>query len=117
MRDVFGEALKGVVHCSGGAQTKCLRFGRDVHFIKDNLFDIPPLFSAIQSASGTSWAEMYKVFNMGHRMEVYVPANLADEAIDIAASFGIAAQVIGRTEPDDSNHLTLTDSQGTQHRY
>ncbi|MBO6556540.1 MAG: GntR family transcriptional regulator [Pseudomonadales bacterium] len=117
MRDAFREALKGVVHCSGGAQTKCLRFGRNTHFIKDNLFDIPPLFSAIQSASGTSWDEMYKVFNMGHRMEVYVPASLADEAIDIASSFGIGAQVIGRTEPADRNHLTLTDRQGKAHRY
>lgn len=117
MREMFGEALKGVVHCSGGAQTKCLRFGRDVHFIKDNLFDVPPLFTAIQEASGTTWQEMYKVFNMGHRMEVYLPMNLAQEAIDIAASFGIDAQVIGRTEPATSNHLTLTDASGSQHHY
>ncbi len=117
MREVFGDQLKGVVHCSGGAQTKCLRFGRQVHFIKDNLFDIPPLFSAIQQASGTSWDEMYKVFNMGHRMEVYLPAGLADEAIDIAASFGIEGRIIGRTEPAASNHLTLTDSHGKEHRY
>jgi len=117
MRETFGDALKGVVHCSGGAQTKCLRFGRDVHFIKDNLFAVPPLFAAIQEASNTSWQEMYKVFNMGHRMEVYLPMNLAQEAIDIAASFGIEAQVIGRTEPAASNHLTLTDAGGTEHRY
>lgn len=117
MREAFGEHLKGVVHCSGGAQTKCLRFGRDVHFIKDNLFPIPPLFAAIQNASGTSWEEMYKVFNMGHRMEVYVPLNLADEAISIAGSFGIDAQIVGRTEPAERNQLTLTDANGGLHHY
>jgi phosphoribosylformylglycinamidine cyclo-ligase len=121
LRAQLGDRLRGVVHCSGGAQTKCLRFGRNTHFIKDNLFETPPLFKAIQSASGTRWEEMYKVFNMGHRMEVYVPHDCADEAIAIATSFGIEAQVIGRTEAGPSGNaassLSLTDHSGNTYLY
>ena len=108
----LGKEIKGLIHCSGGAQTKCLRFGTGVHFIKQNLFPIPPIFSAIQTASETDWNEMYKVFNMGHRMEIYVPRAHADTVISIATSFNIAAQQIGTTESASSNHLTLTDCQG-----
>jgi phosphoribosylformylglycinamidine cyclo-ligase len=101
--------IKGLVHCSGGAQTKCLKFGKNVHFIKDNLFPTPPVFKAIQAASGTAWKEMYKVFNMGHRMEVYCRAEDADQVIKVAQGFGIAAQLIGRTEAAESgNKLSLT---------
>jgi phosphoribosylformylglycinamidine cyclo-ligase len=101
--------IQGLVHCSGGAQTKCLKFGRNVHFIKDNLFPVPPVFKAIQDASGTAWKEMYKVFNMGHRMEVYCRAQDAGSVMKVAEGFGIAAQVIGRTEAADSgNKLSLT---------
>ncbi len=98
LRAELGDALQGIVHCSGGAQTKCLRFGKGIHYIKDGLFETPPLFSAIQAASDTDWREMYKVFNMGHRMEVYVPTRLADLVIDVAGELGVEAQVIGHTE-------------------
>ena len=117
MRETLGEQLRGIVHCSGGAQTKCLRFGQKVHFIKDNLFKTPPLFTAIRDASDTTWQEMYRVFNMGHRMEVYLPAAHADEAVDIAHSFGIHARIIGRTEPAEANHLTIKAPNGRQYRY
>ncbi len=117
MRATLGDALQGIVHCSGGAQTKCLRFGHDVHFIKDNLFPVPPLFRAIQAVSGTDWREMFKVFNMGHRMEVYVPHAVAEEAIAISEAFGINAQIIGRTEPASDNHLTLTSPDGEIFNY
>ena len=117
VRNELQDALKGIVHCSGGAQTKCLRFGRNVHFIKDQLFETPPLFAAIQAASGTAWQEMYKVFNMGHRMELYVPHAAAEAVISIAASFDIDARVIGRTEAADSNRLTLTAPTGDVYRY
>lgn len=113
----LGKEIKGLIHCSGGAQTKCLKFGHGAHFVKNNLFATPPLFSAIQQASGTDWQEMYKVFNMGHRMEVYVPQNKAETVIDIAKSFGIDAQQIGHTEAADKNHLTLTNPDGQQFSY
>ena len=116
LAELKGE-IKGLIHCSGGAQTKCLKFGRNVHFVKDNLLPTPPLFAAIQQASGTDWQEMYKVFNMGHRMEVYVPAARVQEVIDIARSYGIAAQQIGYTDYADANHLTLTDPLGNVHLY
>lgn len=105
--------VAGVIHCSGGAQTKCLKFGTGVHFTKDNLFPTPALFSAIQAASGTNWQEMYKVFNMGHRMEVYVPPARVAEVVDIAASFNVDARQIGFTEAAAANHLTLTSTHGT----
>ncbi len=113
----LGSEVKGLIHCSGGAQTKCLKFGRGAHFIKDNLFATPPLFSAIQSASGTAWQEMYKVFNMGHRMEIYVPQQHAETIIDIARTFGVAAQQIGRTEQAETNRLTLTNPEGQTFKY
>ena len=90
--------LHGMVHCSGGAQTKVLHFIKDLHVIKDNLFPIPPLFRTIHEQSATDWSEMYKVFNMGHRLEVYLPAQYAQEVIDIARSFNIDAQIIGHVE-------------------
>lgn len=118
VRTELGDAVKGVVHCSGGAQTKCIRFGRDVHFVKDNLFETPPLFKAIQTASQTAWQEMYKVFNMGHRMELYVPVENVDQVIAIATSFDIDAQQVGYTEASDSgNRLTLTDRLGNTFQY
>ena len=90
--------LHGMVHCSGGAQTKVLHFIKNLHVIKDNLFPIPPLFRTIHEQSATDWSEMYKVFNMGHRLEVYLPAQYAQEVIDIARSFNIDAQIIGHVE-------------------
>jgi phosphoribosylformylglycinamidine cyclo-ligase len=98
MLDRYRAQINGMVHCSGGAQTKVLHFVDDVHVIKDNLFAVPPLFKLIQQESGTSWQEMYKVFNMGHRMELYVPENIAADLIAISQSFGIEAQLIGRVE-------------------
>lgn len=99
--------IHGLVHCSGGAQTKVLHFVDNLHIVKDNLFPCPPLFELIQSESGTDWKEMYKVFNMGHRMEVYLPEKYALEIVDIARSFDIEAQVIGWVEKSDKKKLTL----------
>jgi phosphoribosylformylglycinamidine cyclo-ligase len=104
-------AVAGLVHCSGGGQTKCLRFGRGLHFIKDNLFPTPPIFSAIQQASGTTAHEMHRVFNMGHRMEVFCRPADAAWVIDTAQSFGVEARVVGQvgTSPhkDGSNQVTI----------
>ena len=99
--------VHGIVHCSGGAQTKVLHFVDDLHVIKDNLFDIPPLFDLIQKESNTDWKEMYKVFNMGHRMELYVPQLIADSIIAISNSFGVEAKVIGRVEANHDKKLTI----------
>ena len=104
--------IHGMVHCSGGAQTKVLHFVDDVHIIKDNLFEIPPLFRLIQEESGTDWKEMYQVFNMGHRMELYVPETEAERIISISESFGIPAQIVGRVE-EGSKQLTITSEHGT----
>lgn len=105
--------IHGMVHCSGGAQTKVLHFVENVHVIKDNLFPVPPLFRTIKEQSGTDWKEMYKVFNMGHRLEVYLdPAN-AQKVIEISKSFNIDAQIIGRIEPDDITSLTIKSEFGT----
>ncbi len=104
--------IHGMVHCSGGAQTKVLHFVDDVHIIKDNLFDIPPLFRLIQEESGTDWKEMYQVFNMGHRMELYVPETEAERIISISESFGIPAQIVGRVE-EGSKQLTIKSEHGT----
>ena len=98
--------INGMVHCSGGAQTKILHFVDDLHIIKDNLFDIPPLFKLIQEESGTDWKEMYKVFNMGHRLEVYCDEAYAKQVISISESFGIAAQIVGRVE-EGAKKLTI----------
>jgi len=101
--------IQGLVHCSGGAQTKCLKFGENIHFIKDNLCTAPAVFKAIQKVSGTDWKEMYKVFNMGHRMEVYCEQARAGEVIEIAGSFHIDARIVGRTEKSATgNRLSLT---------
>ncbi len=110
--DSLGGRIRGLVHCSGGGQTKCRRFGKRVHYIKNNLFEPPPIFQAIQKASGTTWKEMYQVFNMGHRMEVYVKPSISKRVIRIAESYGIQAQVVGHTEKgvsskDGKNPLTL----------
>jgi phosphoribosylformylglycinamidine cyclo-ligase len=105
--------IHGMVHCSGGAQTKVMNFVNNKHVIKDNMFPVPPLFELIQRESGTDYSEMYKVFNMGHRMEIYLPAEYADEVIEISRSMGVEAQVIGRVEEAESNLLTLVTPYGT----
>lgn len=110
--DALRPQIHGMVHCSGGAQTKILHFVDGVHVIKDNLFPIPPLFRTIQEQSGTDWKEMYKVFNCGHRFEVYLPKEYAQQVIDISKSFGIDAQIIGRIEPSDHTHLTIHSEYG-----
>ncbi len=102
----------GMVHCSGGAQTKVLHFVDKVHVIKDNLFEVPPLFKLIQQESGTDWKEMYQVFNCGHRMELYVPEAIAGDIIMIAQSFGVEAQVIGRVEASEEKRLTIESAFG-----
>jgi phosphoribosylformylglycinamidine cyclo-ligase len=111
--DALRPEIHGMVHCSGGAQTKVLHFVENLHIIKDNLFPLPPLFRTIHEQSGTDWAEMYKVFNMGHRMEIYLSPEHAQEVIEISRSFGIEAQIIGRVEADDHAHVTLTSEFGT----
>jgi len=105
--------IQGMVHCSGGAQTKVLHFVDNVHVIKDNLFPVPPLFKLIQENSKTDWKEMYQVFNCGHRMELYVPAEVAQDIIEISKSFNIDAQIVGRVEKSDSKKLTITSEYGT----
>lgn len=105
--------IHGMVHCSGGAQTKVLHFVDNVHVIKDNLFAVPPLFKLIQENSKTDWKEMYQVFNCGHRMELYVPAEVAQDIIEISKSFNIDAQIVGRVEKSDSKKLTITSEYGT----
>jgi len=105
--------IHGMVHCSGGAQTKVLHFVDNVHVIKDNLFPVPPLFKLIQENSKTDWKEMYQVFNCGHRMELYVPAEVAQDIIEISKSFNIDAQIVGRVEQSDSKKLTITSEYGT----
>ena len=104
-----------MIHCTGGAQTKILHFASDFHVIKDNMFDVPTLFDVIQKESNTSWQEMYKVFNMGHRMELYVEPEVAQEIIDISKSFGVDAQIIGRIEPSDAPKLTIISDKGEFH--
>lgn len=106
-------SIHGMIHCSGGAQTKILHFIDNLHIIKDNLFETPPLFSIIQKESSTEWKEMYKVFNMGHRMELYVDPNVAEEIVKISKSFGVNAKVIGRVEPSDIKKLTIRSEHGT----
>lgn len=106
-------AIHGMVHCTGGAQTKVLHFVENKHVIKDNLFPVPPLFALIQKQSGTDWREMYKVFNMGHRMEIYVAPGDADAVIAIAREFGIDARVVGRVEDAPANRLTITGEYST----
>ena len=104
--------VHGMVHCSGGAQTKVLHFVDNVHVIKDNLFPIPPLFKLIQEQSKTDWKEMYQVFNCGHRMELYVPKAIANDIIAISKSFGVEAQIVGRVEASENKKLTITSEFG-----
>ena len=104
--------IHGMVHCSGGAQTKILHFIDDLHIIKDNLFPIPPLFKLIQEQSKTDWREMYQVFNCGHRMELYVPIEIANDIIEISKSFGVDAQIVGRVEASDGKKLTIKSEFG-----
>jgi phosphoribosylformylglycinamidine cyclo-ligase len=104
--------IAGLIHCSGGAQTKVLHFVNDLHVIKNNLFPVPPLFRMIQDESGTSWQEMYQVFNMGHRMEIYIDEKYAKEIIDISRSFGIEAQIIGYCEKAEGKKLTIETPMG-----
>jgi phosphoribosylformylglycinamidine cyclo-ligase len=111
--DKYRSKINGMVHCSGGAQTKVLHFVDNVHVIKDNLFALPPVFRLIQEQSGTDWKEMYKVFNMGHRMELYVPEEIAQEIISISKSFNVDAQIIGRVEHFKGKKLTINSEFGT----
>ncbi|MGQ0829688.1 MAG: AIR synthase related protein [Bacteroidota bacterium] len=111
--DKYRSQLHGMVHCSGGGQTKVMHFVDHVHIIKDNLFPIPPLFKLIREQSGTDWKEMYKVFNMGHRMELYVPQAIAADIIAISKSFDVDAQVVGRVEASHKKQLTIKSEFGT----
>jgi phosphoribosylformylglycinamidine cyclo-ligase len=104
--------INGMVHCSGGAQTKILHFIDNLHIVKDNMFDVPPLFKLIQQESKTDWKEMYQVFNMGHRMELYVNPEIADEVIAISKSFNIDAQIVGRVEASEEKKLTIKSEFG-----
>ena len=107
--------MNGIIHCSGGAQTKVTKFMQNCHVVKDNMLPVPPLFKLIQDQSGTSWEEMYKVFNMGHRLEVYLDEIHAQTVIDVAKSFNIDAQVIGRVEPSKASEVTVKTEAGTFH--
>jgi len=109
----FRSEINGMIHCSGGAQTKVLHFVDNVHVIKDNLFPTPPLFQIIQSESKTEWKEMYKVFNMGHRFEIYTSPEVAEKIISISQSFNIDAQIIGHVEPSEGKKLTIKSVHGT----
>lgn len=104
--------IHGMVHCSGGAQTKILHFVKNLHIIKDNLFGVPPLFKLIQAESKTDWKEMYQVFNMGHRMELYVPQEIADDIIEISKSFNVDAKIVGRVEASETKKLTIKSEFG-----
>ena len=106
------ENIHGMVHCSGGAQTKVLHFVDNLHIIKDHLFDVPPLFQLIQKESKTDWHEMYKVFNMGHRMELYVPQEIAQDIISISETFNVEAKIIGRVEASSKKQLTISSPFG-----
>ena len=112
LNQVDRKQIHGMVHCSGGAQTKILHFIDELHVIKDNLFETPPLFKLIQEQSGTDWKEMYQVFNMGHRMELYVPEAIASTLISISQSFGVDAQVVGRVEASPKKQLTILSPYG-----
>ena len=110
--DKFRTKIDGMVHCSGGAQTKVLHFVDKVHVMKDNMFDLPPLFQMIQEESNTDWKEMYKVFNMGHRMELYVSKEIADDIISISESYNVAAKIIGRVEESTTKKLAIRSEFG-----
>ena len=106
------KSVHGMVHCSGGAQTKILHFIDKLHIVKDNMFPIPPLFKLIQEQSKTDWKEMYQVFNCGHRMELYVSAEIANDIISISKSYNVDAQIIGRVEVSDLKKLTIKSEFG-----
>lgn len=108
----YRDRIDGIIHCSGGAQTKILHFVDNLHIIKDNMFDLPPLFQLIKDESNTDWKEMYKVFNMGHRMELYVPKEIAEDIISISKSFNVDAQIIGRVESHNGKKLTINSEFG-----
>ena len=110
--DEYRSQIHGMIHCSGGAQTKVLNFVNDLHIVKDNLFDVPPLFQLIKEQSGTEWAEMYKVFNMGHRFELYVPQEIAENIISISKEFHVDAKIIGRCEAHQGKKLTIKSEFG-----
>jgi phosphoribosylformylglycinamidine cyclo-ligase len=110
--DVLRDQVHGIVHCSGGGQTKVLHFIEDLHIIKDNLFETPPLFKLIQQESKTDWKEMYKVFNMGHRLEFYVPESIASEIITIANQFNIDAKIVGRVEANNGKKVSISSVHG-----
>jgi len=110
--DKHRKHINGMIHCSGGAQTKVLHFTDKLHIIKDHMFPIPPLFKMIKEQSGTPWHEMYKVFNMGHRMELYVPESIAQDIINISKSFHVEAQIIGRVEASEKQHLSIQTENG-----
>ena len=110
--DKYRGEINGMIHCSGGAQTKILHFIENLHVIKDNMFDIPPLFKLIQDESNTSWKEMYKVFNMGHRMELYVDEKIVLDIIEISRSFNVDAKIIGRVEKSPKRKLTIHSEKG-----
>ncbi|MFZ9044499.1 MAG: AIR synthase related protein [Cyclobacteriaceae bacterium] len=115
LREILKEErdrIKGMIHCSGGAQTKVLHFIDDVRVVKDNLFDIPPLFDLIQKESQTDWKEMYQVFNMGHRFELYVPEEIVDEIIEISESFNVEAKVVGRVEEAEQKEVVIQSDKG-----
>jgi phosphoribosylformylglycinamidine cyclo-ligase len=105
--------IHGMIHCSGGAQTKILHFIDNLHVVKDNLFEVPPLFKMIREQSNTNWKEMFQVFNCGHRMELYVPGEIADDLISISKSFGVDARVVGRVEASGEKKLTIKSEFGT----
>lgn len=111
--DNFRKQINGIIHCSGGAQTKVLHFTDKLHIVKDNMFTLPPLFRMIQESSGTDWKEMYKVFNMGHRLEIYTNEKAAEEMIKIAKEFNIEAQIVGHVEASDKKQLTIKSQFGT----
>ena len=110
--DTYRNEIDGMIHCSGGAQTKVLHFIDNLHVVKNNMFDVPPLFELIQEESNTDWKEMYKVFNMGHRMEIYVDESIAEEIIAISNSFNIDAKIIGRVEDSSVKKLTIISDKG-----
>ena len=111
--EIERKKINGIIHCSGGAQTKILHFVDKLHIVKDNLFDLPPVFKLIQQESGTSWKEMYQVFNMGHRMEIYTDRSTADKIINISNRFNIEAKIVGRVEDSNNKKLTITSTYGT----
>jgi len=110
--DLYHSKIHGMIHCSGGAQTKVLNFVENMQIVKDNMFPLPPLFKLIQKESRTSWQEMYQVFNMGHRMEIYVPEQIADDIIQISREFNVDARVVGYCRKSDKKSLIIKSEFG-----